>query len=104
MNADVRPDQFTEMMNDVRVPCERELRDAYHAANGQRVLANCGGVNPAEWVMWFACPCPPAYALYCTFCKDTVLAAPMLYCGDCGLNVPPGQMYRLIEPINRSMA
>lgn len=104
MNADVRPDQFTEMMNEIRVPCERPARNAEAAKYGNEASADCEGHNAAEWVLWVACGCPPPYVLYCTFCKDVVLGAPMLRCGDCGLHVPGHQMYRRVEPLNRAAA
>lgn len=94
MNASTRPDQFTSIVESLRVPCERSRRP--------RPYPHCGGMNPAEWILWFRCGCPPTYVLYCTRCKDAVLAKHELVCLGCNICVPPSDMYSLIEPLDRA--
>lgn len=66
------------------------------------------GSGPAEWIMWFSCPCEnKKYKLACPSCKDHKLAQPALRClielGGCGQLFTPGSLaYRLVEPLNKS--
>lgn len=92
-------DQFTELMARFEIACERPSRNAASRRNGGRYSADCGGMNPAEWVLWFRCGCSPSYVLYCTFCRDCVLAADSLMCHTCGFHSPGSQHYRQVEPL-----
>lgn len=78
------------LAEDLTVPCEGRHESA----------------PPAEWIVWWTCPCPPGYALLCTDHKDrwsSELDAEMaILCEGCGQTFAPAPTaIRLIEPLNR---
>lgn len=81
---------------DWAVPCERAARPT---ADGD----DCGGRNPAAWILWPVCGCAPL--LYCAPCRDIVTGYRRLTCVHCGYRwrwrpwIPTA--FRLIEPLNR---
>jgi hypothetical protein len=58
---------------------------------------------PAEWILWWACSCPPPYVLFCTPCKDAYLDPDFcVHCPQCGTHYRPASTaIRLIEPLDR---
>lgn len=104
MSPMLRMDRFTVLVEGIEIPCERPARNADSVARGCLASPDCGGRNPAEWVLWFACGCDePPYVLYCTFCKDVVLSPRLLLnCAVCNRTVPGSEMYRLVEPLNKA--
>lgn len=87
------------------VPCERMARSMVSYDGGRTWLSgddHCGGQNPAEWILYPTCPCPPNAVLYCTSCRDTVLGYLQVSCDSCGeIWMPASRAVRLIEPLNR---
>jgi hypothetical protein len=86
----------TEDATELEIACERGTRPNLGAAA-------CRGEGKAGWALWLSCCNNPPYVLYCTACKDAVLAAGYLWCKGCNSEHRPGSLaYSLIEPINRS--
>jgi hypothetical protein len=76
-------------------PCERNDKST-------KTYVSCGGENPAEWVLRLAPCCAKitAYVLWCTSCKDHVLALPVVHCTHCKhIWRPAYEAYLTVEPL-----
>jgi len=78
--------QLGDLDEDWAVPCATEHADP----------------TRADWIVTWSCTCPPASVVLCTGCKDGVMGAANIVCGDCNTCFVPGSTaIRLIEPLNR---
>lgn len=83
--------------HDVEVPCETK-----------QTYVGCGGANAAQWIVRLVgcCECRPKFKLYCTACKDVVMAPEnAIFCNCCRTLFRPASLgVKHIEPLNRAAA